>query len=261
MACHWLMRVLGLFSLAMLWGCGEESARTGWGVHDMSRPQPPVVTPGVSDHAPPANAVVLFDGKGFEQWESSRGGGPVRWTLEGDAMQVAAGKGGIRTKKSFGDCQLHIEWSAPAQVRNEGQQRGNSGVFLMSKYEVQVLDSFNNTTYPDGQAGAVYGQYPPLFNVCRAPGQWQSYDIIFRRPIFRRDGGLERPARMTVLHNGVVIQDNVEIQGATAHKKEAAYQPHADKLPISLQDHNDPVRFRNIWVVELPEIQTYDIAN
>ncbi len=259
MTCQRYICVFGLLAIIVLCGCQEQQRmESGWKVHDMARPQPPVVTPGITDSAPPANAVVLFDGTGFDQWQNSKGG-PVQWDITGDAIQVKPGTGAIRTKKGFGDCQLHIEWSAPIEVEGTGQKRGNSGVFLMSNYEVQVLDCFDNTTYPDGQAGAIYGQYPPMFNVSRAPGHWQSYDIIFRRPRFNEDGSLNRPGRMTVLHNGVVIQDNVEIQGATAHKTSALYKVHPDKLPIVLQDHSDLVRFRNIWVVELPDIQTYDI--
>ena len=161
----------------------------------------------------------------------------------------------IVTKQAFGSCQLHIEWATPAEVdpKAEGQKRGNGGVLLMGRYEVQVLDSYDNITYADGQAAAIYGQYPPLFNACRKPGQWQSYDIIFLRPKFNRAGKVIRPGRVTVLHNGVVVQNNVDIQGSTAHKKKAQYQAHDDKLPIKLQYHGNPMRFRNIWIVPLAD--------
>jgi hypothetical protein len=170
-------------------------------------------------------------------------------------MEVVKKTGDIRTKKAFGNCQLHIEWATPGKVSTKeiGQKRGNSGVFFMGIYELQILDSYENETYADGQAASIYGQYPPLVNACREPGQWQSYDVSFLRPIFNKKGKCIRPARITVFHNGVVVQNNVEIKGSTAHKKKAKYSPHADKLPLGLQDHNNPMRFRNIWIRELPE--------
>jgi hypothetical protein len=163
-------------------------------------------------------------------------------------MEVVAKTGSIRTKTGFGDCQLHVEWAAPTLVSGEGQGRGNSGVFLMDTYEVQVLDSYNNVTYADGMAASVYGQYPPLVNACRKPGEWQIYDIIFHRPRYDAGGKLLAPARMTVLHNGVLVHDNVELTGPTAHKARPPYKVHPDKLPLSLQDHGNPVRYRNIWL-------------
>ena len=166
-------------------------------------------------------------------------------------MQVAAGTGAIRTVREFGDVQLHIEWASPSPARGEDQDRGNSGVFLMGRYEVQVLDSYGNATYPDGQAAAVFGQYPPLVNASRAPGEWQSYDIVFRRPRFGSDGSLRQPATLTVFHNGVLVQDRVTLTGPTAHQTRPGYSLHPDKGPISLQDHGHPVRFRNIWIREL----------
>ena len=161
--------------------------------------------------------------------------------------------GYLYTSRAFGDVQLHVEWAAPLPVEGSSQGRGNSGVYLMSKYEVQVLDSYQNDTYPDGQAGAVYGQYPPLVNASLPPGEWQAYDIIFRRPRFHRDGRLASPARMTVIHNGILVQDNVELWGPTGWLQHAPYTYHPDKLPLALQDHGNPVRFRNIWLRELPE--------
>ena len=223
-----------------------------WKVHDEDRPQPPMVDPGPAQDPvpPPADAIVLFDGTDLSRWEKTNGK-PAGWKVENGYMEVVKGAGSIRTKQGFGDVQLHVEWAVPNS--GDGQNSGNSGVFLMNIYEVQVLNSHGNTTYPDGQAAAVYGQYPPLVNASRPPGQWQSYDIIFRRPRFAADGTLLRPARVTVLHNGVLVQDNVILTGPTSHKKRPPYEAHLDKLPLMLQDHSEPVRYRNIWVRELPE--------
>lgn len=222
----------------------------------MDRPRPPVVQPGPERPPvpPPADAIVLFNGTNLDEWQSSDSvPKPARWKVKGGYMEVVPGTGSIRTRRGFGDVQLHVEWRAPSPPRGSGQDRGNSGVFLMGLYEVQVLDSWHNDTYPDGQAASLYGQYPPLVNATRPPGQWQTYDIIFRRPRFGADGALLRPARATVIHNGIVVQDAVSFKGATAHAREAVYQPHESRLPIQLQDHEHPVRFRNIWVRELPE--------
>lgn len=224
-----------------------------WDIHDMERPRPPVVTPGASPTmgmAAPADAIVLFDGSDLTQWETHNGDA-AGWNIENDYMEVVAGTGGIRTKESFGDVQLHLEWASPATVESEGQGRGNSGVFFMGTYEVQVLDSYENDTYPDGQAAALYGQYPPLVNACRPPGEWQTYDIIFRRPHFDADGNIVKPARVTVFHNGILVQDNRELLGPTSHKQRSPYSMHADELPFGLQDHGNPVRFRNIWMRKL----------
>ena len=228
-----------------------------WAIHDTLRPEPPAVDPGTAAigapaQRPPSDAVVLFDGADLSQWRS-RSGGPAGWQVENGYMQVVAGAGEIATARSFGDVQLHIEWSAPSPPRGSGQARGNSGVFLMGRYEVQVLDSYQNRTYPDGQAAAIYGQYPPLVNASRPSGEWQTYDIVFRRPRFDANGALVSPARMTVFHNGVLVQDDVELTGPTAHQARPPYERHADRLPIRLQDHGDPVRFRYVWLRELPE--------
>jgi hypothetical protein len=214
-----------------------------------------VVDPGTASGQdqpgrPPSDAIVLFDGKDLSEWQGANGT-QAKWKVENGYMEVVRGTFGISTRQGFGDCQLHVEFRTPFPATGEGQGRGNSGVFLMSKYEVQVLDSYENKTYPDGQAAAVYGQYPPLVNASRPPGQWQSYDIIFRRPRFDKDGKLLNPARLTVLHNGVLVQDNVELTGPTGHHERPPYQPHADRLPISLQDHGNPVRYRNIWLRDL----------
>jgi len=228
-------------------------AQQQWQVHDMNRPRPPVVTPGKTDDQPPSDAIVLFDGSNMDQWVHDKASGP-RWAIVDGAMQCAKDAGYIGTKKQFGSMQLHIEWAAPSKVEGSSQGRGNSGVFLMGTYEIQVLDSFNNDTYPDGQASAVYGQHPPDVNASRGPGEWQSYDVIFHRPIFKgQTDEVERPGTVTVFHNGVLVQDHWVIKGITYHKLQPAYKYHADKMPLKLQDHGNPVRFRNVWVRELAD--------
>src|SRR5919204_873066 len=198
-----------------------------WHVHDGKRPQPTIVTPGATAGAAPSDAVVLFDGKDLSRWESAKGG-PAAWNVESGAMVVTPKAGNIATKDSFGDCQLHIEWAAPNPSHGEDQDRGNSGVFLMSRYEIQVLDSYENITYPDGQAAAVYGQYPPLVNASRKAGEWQTYDIAFTAPRFN-GSSVATPAYVTVLHNGVLVQDHVAILGTTGHRILATYSPHPAK--------------------------------
>ncbi|PYP84355.1 MAG: DUF1080 domain-containing protein [Blastocatellia bacterium AA13] len=228
-----------------------------WTIHDEKRPQPAIVEPGSASTQeasgrPPSDAVVLFDGRDLSQWRNDKGGA-AGWKLEHGYIEIVNGSGTISTKQGFGDCQLHVEWAAPSPAAGEGQERGNSGVFLMGIYEIQVLDSYQNKTYPDGQAGAVYGQYPPLVNASRPPGQWQSYDVIFHRPRFDKNGKVIKAARITLLHNGVLALDNVELTGPTAHRRRPPYAAHADRLPLSLQDHHDPVRYRNIWIRQAPE--------
>jgi 3-keto-disaccharide hydrolase len=225
-----------------------------WKAHDMNRPRPPIIKP--SDQKlpiqPPSDAVILFDGRDLSQWRSDDGS-PAKWVAANGYMESVKGSGYIFSRRTVGDFQLHVEWAAPVPAMGKSQGRGNSGVFLMGQYEIQVLDSYENDTYPDGQAASVYGQYPPLVNVCRPPGEWQSYDIVFRRPRFDRNGGLLKAARVTLLHNGVLVQDNVELWGPTNWLQHSPYFAHPDRLPISLQDHGNPVRFRNIWLRELPE--------
>ncbi|MCP4710701.1 MAG: DUF1080 domain-containing protein, partial [Planctomycetes bacterium] len=218
-----------------------------WGVHDVNRPPRPVVTPGPTNSSPPSDAVVLFDGTDLSNWQSVRNANPAQWKVENGYMEAAKGTGDIQTRQSFGDCQLHIEWATPTEVVGNSQGRGNSGVFLLNTYEVQVLDSYDNVSYPDGQAGAIYGQKPPLVNASRRPGLWQTYDIFFRGPKFSGDK-LIQPATITVVHNGVLIQDHWTIEGETLFQQRARYTPHPDKLPIKLQDHGNPVRYRNIWI-------------
>jgi len=224
-----------------------------WHVHDRNRPHPPVQAPPAPSDAefakPPSGAVVLFDGTDLSKWQTRKKGKilPAGWKVENGYME-ANKTGTIFTKEKFGDCQLHVEWCTPSPGHGFGQHRGNSGVFFCDgRYEVQVLDSYKNKTYADGQAAAVYGQHPPLVNVCRPPGQWQTYDITFEAPRF--DGSkLVRPATITVVHNGVVVQDKWKILGNTFHKRAPKYSPHPPEGTIQLQDHGDPVRFRNVWV-------------
>jgi hypothetical protein len=227
-----------------------------WLDHDRDRPQPAVVHPAIPSTQeqvgqPPSDAVVLFDGKDVSQW-SSMDGTPTKWIVQDGYMACVPGSGYARTLQNFGDCQLHVEWATPTPPHGEGQGRGNSGVFFgMDRYEIQVLDSFEAPTYADGSAAAVYGQYPPLVNASLPPGQWQTYDIIWTAPRFDEAGKLHAPARVTVFHNGVLVQNNVQLTGPTSWLERAPYRPHPEKQPIALQDHGNPVRFRNIWVREL----------
>jgi len=206
--------------------------------------EPRVIDPG----PPPADAIVLFDGTDLSKWQGDRGD-PARWEVK-DGVATVNKTGSISTKQPFGDCQLHIEWATPAEVSGEGQGRGNSGVIFQGRYELQILDSYQNKTYFNGQAGAVYSQYPPLVNVSRKPGEWQSYDVIFHAPRFDENGKLLKAATITVLHNGVLVQDHAEIQGPTG-KQPTKYVAHPLKEPLVLQDHGNPIRFRNIWIREL----------
>ncbi|HHU13616.1 MAG: DUF1080 domain-containing protein [Kiritimatiellae bacterium] len=229
-----------------------------WAVHDMNRPVPKKITaePG----QPPSDAIVLFDGTSLDNWESTKGE-PTKWRLVDGALESVKGAGYIRTKQSFGDCQLHIEWAAPIRVEGQGQGRGNSGVFLMGNYEIQVLDSYEtevlpdgsnkNPNYADGQAASVYAENPPMVNACRKPGEWQTYDIVFHQPIWEGET-LKWPGSVTVFHNGVLVQDHWEMEGLTTHCRRRPLKPHANKLPLQLQDHGNPVRFRNIWLREIP---------
>lgn len=222
----------------------------------MERPRPPVVQPAPQSLPvpPPSDALVLFDGTDLSEWRGADGG-PPSWRVGDGYMETNEGLGNLHTRRGFGDVQLHLEWTAASPVRGRGQGRGNSGVFLMGLYEIQILDSYQNDTYPDGQAAAVYGQHPPLFNVSLPPGEWQSYDIVFRRPRFSTTGELLQAARVTVFHNGVLVQDNAEIRGPTSWLQHLPYEVHPDRLPLMLQEHGQVVRFRNIWLRELPEHQ------
>ena len=230
-----------------------------WLIHDMNRPAPEVITPGTESvqsqtGIAPSGTIVLFDGTDLSEWTDTKGE-PTKWIVRDDCMEPVKRSGYIQSKREFGSCQLHVEFVTPSTVKGSGQGRGNSGVFLMANYEIQVLDSYDNVTYPDGQCAALYGRAVPLVNACRGPGQWQSYDIIFHRPIFKGKEVVTK-ARFTVLHNGVLVHDNVELQGGTGWKGKhmiSDYVPHEDRLPIRLQDHGNPVRFRNIWIRELDD--------
>lgn len=213
-------------------------------------PVPPVVSAPAG--GAPSDAVVLFDGSSLDAWESAKTpGAPAPWRIEGDAMVCVPKSGPLRTKAAFGDLQLHLEFRTPTPVSGQGQGRGNSGVFLMGIYELQILDSYENPTYVNGQAAAIYKQYPPLVNASRRPGEWQTYDVVWIAPRFAPDGSLVSPARMTVFHNGVLVQHDAVLKGHTPNRGQPAYRAHADRLPLDLQDHNNAIAFRNIWVREL----------
>ncbi len=216
-----------------------------WHVHDGNRPQPRVVTPAAAPGGAPSDAVILFDGSDLAGWQSVKGG-DAEWEIVGDTMRVKPGTGDIRTRTRFGDCQLHLEFACPAEIKGEGQGRGNSGVFLMGVYEVQVLDGYKNPTYADGITASVYGEYPPLVNACSIPGDWHTYDMLWTAPRF--DGiSLVSPAYLTLIHNGVVVHNHVEVMSPTGHRDVYSYKAHAPTGPLKLQDHGDLVRFRNIW--------------
>lgn len=212
-------------------------------------PEPEVVTPGEAG-APPSDATVLFDGSDLSAWVHEDGS-DARWSVDGGALTVVAGTGDIRTRDGFGDIQLHIEWRTPAEVSGDGQGRGNSGIFFMERYELQVLDSYRNRTYANGQAGSIYKQHIPMVNASRGPGIWQTYDVVFTAPRFGRAGALVSPARMTVFHNGVLIHDHAELRGPTVFIGPPEYEPHANRAPLRLQDHGNPVSYRNIWLRDL----------
>ena len=275
------LRSLAASSLVVLTcaslACGAEETSTAkdssggrggeYEVHDMKRPQPVVVTPGTfstndAPGKPPSDAVVLFDGKDLSKWKrdlsekdikAGKQEGPAEWKVEDGQLIVNFGKGTIRTNDEFRDVQLHLEFWHPTDIQGKSQNRGNSGVFFMGMYELQVLDNYQAETYADGMVGSMYGQYPPLVNAARQPGQWNVYDVIFRAPRYEGEK-VVKPARMTVLLNGVLVQDNTELLGPTRHKLLTKYpKKHPEKGPIKLQDHGHPVRFRNIWVREIQE--------
>jgi hypothetical protein len=224
-----------------------------WRVHDAERPQPRVVTPGARFSemaAPPADAIVLFDGQDLSKWSGDE---KNPWKVENGYLEVA-GKGSIQTREQFGDFQLHLEFAAPEVVKGHSQERGNSGVIIYNRYEVQVLDGFENSTYADGTVGAMYGQFPPLVNAARKPGAWQTYDIIFESARWDAEGKLLKPANVTVLLNGLVLHHKQNFIGYMAHRELARYsRPHPPRGPIQLQHHGNPVRYRNIWLRPLGE--------
>jgi len=251
-----------LFGLNGIAGAEEEKFPTGftdtpllpgsqWKVHDDNRPRPRVVTPGDQLGKAPSDATILFDGKNLDAWQSENGG-PAGWKVKDGAMEVVGGSGDIATKQKFGDYQLHVEFREPSPPSGKSQGRGNSGVFLAGLYEVQVLDSYDNLTYADGQASAIYGQTPPLVNASRRPGEWQTYDIVFESPRFA-DGKVTSPGYVTVFHNGVVTQNHTTLLGPSVHHALPTWKPHDLQMPIKLQDHSYPVRYRNIWIRPLAD--------
>ena len=262
--------LVGLLQTPLISGiAAEEKKRPGytdtpylpdgkWHVHDSERPYPVVVTPGTfstqeTPGQPPSDAVVLFNGKDLTGWQSQGAGGTLsspKWKVENGYMEVVPKTGGLVSKEKFGDCQIHIEWASPTKIEGKGQGRGNSGVLIMGKYEIQVLDSYQNPTYSDGHASALYGQYPPLVNALRKTGEWQVYDIVFEAPRFEAEK-LLKPAYATVFVNGVVVHNRQALLGPVVWRDLAKYEPHEAEGPILLQDHSNPVRFRNIWVRRL----------
>ena len=264
---RWAMTILSLAPMAPAAAQGvalTDSAPSRWRQHELNRTHVPPVAPAATLGAPPADAIVLFDGRDLSAFVAAgrppapgapaAAPAPPAWKVENGYLEAVPRGGSIRTKESFGDIQLHAEWAAPNPPMLTGQNRGNSGIILMGQYEIQVLDSYGRTdTYADGTAGSIYGQYPPLVNASRPPGEWQTYEIYFRRPRFRSDGSLQEPARATVVHNGVLVQNNEILYGPTAPTPPYRYAAHADSLPLTLQDHGQPVRFRNIWVRRIGE--------
>jgi hypothetical protein len=270
------MRTVFLFIticlLAIFTGCAtQQAAKEGekrqyvetdtgrWLIHDMNRPAPAVIDPGTSSTQSkpgkaPSDAIVLFDGTDLSEWTDNKGN-PTKWIMGDGYMECVKGSGYIQSKRQFGSCQLHVEFATPSTVRGSSQGRGNSGVFLMGQYEVQVLDSYDNRTYADGQCAALYGREVPLVNACRKPGEWQWYDIIFQRPTFK-NGKVDKKPIFTVFHNGVLVHYHVKLKGGTGWEGPHAisdFVPHGDKGPISLQDHGNPVRYRNVWIRELAD--------
>lgn len=256
-------RCKALALLVVLWGGAQTMGQTveprgepgpppRWRQHDIRRPRPEPIEPGPAPGQAPKGAIVLFDGSNLDAWQTP-GGSPAKWHVEDGCLVTRPGTGQIQTREVFGDIQLHIEWQTPDPPHGRGQDRGNSGVFLMDLFEIQVLDSYQADTYADGMAGSIYGQFPPLYNASKAPGEWQTYDIAFRRPRFDSEGRSIEPARITVFLNGVLIQNNEEPFGPTSWLEGLPYEPAFQTGPISLQDHDHPVRYRNIWVVPMPE--------
>jgi len=226
-----------------------------WRVHDISRPRPQMVTPGAQPGQPPSDAIVLFNGTDLSQWVA----GPKPWLVQDGYMEVA-GTSGLHTRQKFGDVQLHVEWASPAKVEGKGQDRGNSGIMFMGRYEIQVLDSYDNPTYADGQAASIYGQFPPPVNASRKPGEWQTYDIVFEAPKFEGTN-LVKPAYATVFQNGVLMHNRQELYGDTPHAHVGTYKPHPAEDALELQNHHTPVRYRNIWIRRLNGAEHIEITH
>jgi len=237
-----IVLVLSLFIVRL---CGQDDPK----LTEIWTPVPALVTPGINQ-APPSDAIVLFNGTTLDAWSTENGSAP-NWSVDNGILTVKPGSGAIKTRQAFADCQLHLEWRTPSMVSGNGQSRGNSGVFLQGRYEIQILDSHNNPTYVNGQAGAVYKQHIPEVNASLPPGEWQAYDIIYTAPRFNNDGTIKTPAFVTVLHNGVLVQNHVEIKGGTGHRGQSQYGKHPFQQPLVLQEHKNPVSFRNIWIREL----------
>jgi hypothetical protein len=244
------LETLFLFNLLFAGAATAQDQHAQAKLTEVWRPEVRVIEAGKTDAAPPSDAIVLFDGKNTSAWESDDGG-PVKWKVADGSMTIVGHTGAIHTKAPFGDCQLHIEWRTPAEVKGSGQGRGNSGIVLMGKYELQVLDSYKNPTYSNGQAGSLYKQLIPLVNASRKPGEWQSYDVVFMAPVFNADSSVKTPATVTVFHNGVLVQNHGTLLGSTEYIGIGSYHKHAAKEPLYLQDHGDLVSYRNIWIREL----------
>ena len=251
LATAFVVMAIGVESPAGLTAAQQESDDPA--LTEVWEPVPGMVDPGDPGpmSAAPSDAIVLFAGNDLAEWRHEDGA-DGRWTVNDGAFTVLPGSGTLFTRRAFGDVQLHIEWRSPATVVSEGQGRGNSGVYLMERYEVQILDSWNNPTYSNGQAASVYKQFIPQVNASRPPGEWQSYDILFEAPRFDDTGGLMAAATPTLFHNGVLVQHHVTLRGPTVFIGEPAYEPHPARAPLMLQDHGNLVSFRNVWVHELP---------
>jgi len=241
---HFSVLLLAMISVQTMFAQKDPKTTEVW------KPEPQVISAGKNSGDAPSDAIILFNGTNADNWQH-KNASAAKWTVSENALTVKSGSGNVETKQKFGDCQLHIEWRTPAEVKGEGQGRGNSGIFFMGRYEVQILDSYDNKTYSNGQAGSVYKQHIPLVNACKPPGEWQSYDIIFTAPRFGDKGNIIEPARVTVIQNGVLIQNNVSIWGGTAFIGLPTYEKHGAKESLELQDHGNPTSFRNIWIREL----------
>jgi len=241
-------KVLFLTTLLLIPFCNMYSQNNPT-LTEVWNPVPEIVVPGYNNKAP-SDAIILFDGTNLDEWTNEKGEQPG-WDINNGILTIKPGSGSIKTKSKFADCQLHIEWRAPSEIQGEGQGRGNSGVYIQERYEVQILDSYNNSTYSNGQAGSIYKQHIPLVNASRKPGEWQTYDIVYTAPRFNNDGFLKTPAFITVLQNGILIQNHVEIKGSSVYTGQPKYEKHSFKEPLLLQEHGNPVSFRNIWIREI----------
>jgi Domain of Unknown Function (DUF1080) len=246
---HSMRTIFLLFSLTIFHCMNIFAQQSNPEATEVWEPQPKVITPGKTPQDAPSDAIILFDGKDLSHWTDTKLN-IAKWTVANGEMTIEKGSGNIQTKQKFGSCQLHIEWRTPSQISGSGQNRGNSGIIFMGRYELQVLDSYNNKTYSNGQAGSIYKQFIPLVNISKPPGEWQVFDVIFTAPKFNAEDNLLSPARFTVFQNGVLIQNNVELSGETVYIGKPSYKKHPEKEYLILQDHNSPVSYRNIWIRE-----------